>query len=145
AGSGGTFNGTDYPIDPYNRKLEYALSDLDQRHRFVGTAVYMPSFRKLSNKSARLVLDGWVMSSIVTMSTGQPVKPYLTGTPSPLNGGVTGAVAYAGATAGRAGWLERNAFTSPGFHNVDFRLGRQFAFTERLKLSLIGEAFNLFN
>ncbi len=145
AGSGGTFNGTDYPIDPYNRKLEYALSDLDQRHRFVGTAVWMPSFKKIPNKAARLALDGWVTSTIVTMSTGQPVTPYLTGTPSPLNGGVTGAVAYAGATAGRAGWIERNAFTSPGFHNVDFRLGRQFSFTERLKLSLIGEAFNLFN
>jgi len=31
------------------------------------------------------------------------------------------------------------------FYNIDFRLGRQFAFTERLRLSLIGEAFNLFN
>jgi hypothetical protein len=28
---------------------------------------------------------------------------------------------------------------------VDFRLGRQFALTERFRLSLIGEAFNLFN
>src|SRR5205807_1035816 len=35
AGSNGTFNGTDYSIDPYHRKLEYALSDLDQRQRFV--------------------------------------------------------------------------------------------------------------
>ncbi len=144
-GANGTFNGTDYPIDPYNRKIEYALSDLDQRHHFVATAVWMPSAKKLSNRSARLALDGWVMSTIVTMSTGQPVTPYLTGTPSPLDGGVTGGVSYAGATAGRAGWLPRNAFTMPGFHNVDFRLGRQFAFSERLKLSLIGEAFNLFN
>jgi hypothetical protein len=29
--------------------------------------------------------------------------------------------------------------------NVDFRIGRQFSITERFKLSLIGEAFNLFN
>jgi hypothetical protein len=28
---------------------------------------------------------------------------------------------------------------------VDFRIGRQFPITERLKVSLIGEAFNLFN
>jgi hypothetical protein len=28
---------------------------------------------------------------------------------------------------------------------VDFRVGRQFAFGERMKLSLIGEAFNIFN
>ena len=67
------------------------------------------------------------------------------GTRRPLDGGVTGGVSYAGATSGRAGWLPRNAFTAPGFHNVDFRLARQFPISERLKLSLMGEAFNLFN
>ncbi|HXK06833.1 MAG TPA: TonB-dependent receptor [Verrucomicrobiae bacterium] len=145
AGSGGTFNGTDYPIDPRNRKLEYALSDLDQRQRFVANAVWMPSARGVSNHAARMILDGWAFSTIVTMSTGQPVTPYITGAPSPLDGGVTGGVSYAGPTQGRAGWLPRNANTAPGFHNVDFRIGRQFSFTERLKLALIGEAFNLFN
>src|SRR5581483_6111035 len=34
AGNSGTFNGTDLAFDPKNRKLEYALSDLDQRQRF---------------------------------------------------------------------------------------------------------------
>jgi len=146
SGSGGTFNGTDYPIDPYNRKQEYALSDLDQRHRFVANAVWMPSFKGVSNRAARLIVDGWALSTIVTMATGQPVTPYISGYPSGApNGGVSGGVSYAGATNGRAGWLARNAFTAPGLHNVDFRLGRQFAFTERVKLSLIGEAFNLFN
>jgi hypothetical protein len=144
-GSYGTFNGTDYPIDPYNRKLENGLSDLDQRQRFVANLVWMPSLRNLASKPARLALDGWAFSTIVTMSTGQPVTPYITGAPSPLDGGVTGGVSYAGATQGRAGWLPRNAFTAPGFHNVDFRIGRQFALAERLKLSLYGEAFNLFN
>jgi hypothetical protein len=145
AGSYGTFNGTDYPIDPYNRKEEYGLSDLDQRDRFVANAVWMPSLKNLANRPARLLLDGWALSTIVTMSTGQPVTPYITGAPSPLDGGVTGGVSYAGPTQGRAGWLPRNAFTAPGFHDVDFRLGRQFALTERFRLSLIGEAFNLFN
>jgi outer membrane receptor protein involved in Fe transport len=146
AGSGGTFNGTDYPIDPKNRKIEYALSDLDQRHRFVANAVWMPSIGSLANnRAARMILDGWMMSTIVVMATGQPVTPYITGAPNPLDGGVTGGVAYAAPTQGRAGWLPRNANTAPGFHNVDFRLGRQFTITERLKLSLIGEAFNLFN
>ena len=144
-GSSGTFNGTDYPIDPYNRKLEYALSDLDQRHRFVANAVWMPALDHLSSAPARAILNGWALSTIVTMSTGQPVTPYISGYPSALDGGVTGGVAYAGATSGRAGWLGRNSFTAPGFHNVDFRLGRQFAIRERMKVSLIGEAFNLFN
>jgi hypothetical protein len=145
AGNFGTFNGTDYPVDPRNRKLEYGLSDLDQRQRFVANAVWIPSAKGLSNQAARLILDGWAFSTIVTMSTGQPVTPYITGAPSPLDGGVSGGVAYAAPTQGRAGWLARNSSTAPGFHNVDFRVGRQFSITERLKLSLIGEAFNLLN
>ena len=53
-GQFGTFNGTDTPIDPYNRKLEYALSDLDQRHRFVGNVVWIPQFtKKISNRTLR--------------------------------------------------------------------------------------------
>ena len=144
AGSNGTFNGTDYPIDPRNRKLEYAASDLDQRQRFVANAVWMPTF-KASSKPVSLIVNGWALASIVTMSTGQPVNPMISGAPSPLDGGVTGGVSYAGPTQGRAGWLSRNAYRLPSFYNVDFRLGRQFAFTERLKLSLIGEAFNMFN
>lgn len=145
-GSNGTFNGSDVPVDPYNRKAEYALSDLDQRHRFVANAVWMPSLKNLANKPARLVLDGWALSTIVTMATGQPVTPYLSGTPSPLDGGVTGGEASnANPNAGRAGWLPRNAFTAPGYHNVDLRLGRQFALTERIKFTLLGESFNLFN
>jgi hypothetical protein len=145
SGSNGTFNGTDYPIDPYNRKIEYALSDLNQRHRFVTSAVWMPTFGTKINKPAQMVVNGWSLSSIVTMSTGQPVTPYVSGYPSGLDGGVSGGVAYAGATSGRAGWLGRNTFTAPGFHDIDFRLARQFAIGERVKLALLGEAFNLFN
>jgi hypothetical protein len=146
AGSNGTFNGSDIPVDPRNLKAEYAVSDLDQRHRFVANAVYIPTF-KMSNKVANYVANGWAFSTIVTAASGQPVTPYLTGTPSgPLDGGVTGGEASnASPTAGRAGWITRNAYNLPNFYNTDFRIAREFAIRERLRLSLLGEAFNLFN
>jgi hypothetical protein len=63
-----------------------------------------------------------------------------------LDGGLTcGDANNASVTAGRAGWLPRDPYVGPGFHDVDFRLARQFSIGERLKLSLLGEAFNLFN
>src|SRR5689334_6823292 len=69
-GQFGTFNGTDSPIDPYNRRLEYALSDLDQRHRFVGNVVWIPQFtRKISNRGLRFLLDGYAWSTILTIGT----------------------------------------------------------------------------
>jgi hypothetical protein len=145
AGTNGTFNGSDIPVDPKNLKLEYGPSDLDQRHRFVGNIVYTPVF-KLNSKPASLAANGWALSTIVTMSTGQPVTPMITGTSSPLDGGLTGGEASnASPTAGRAGWIPRNAYNLPNFYNVDFRLSRTFAVTERLHLTLLGEAFNLFN
>jgi hypothetical protein len=148
-GQFGTFNGTDSALDPHNRKLEYALSDLDQRQRFVGSVVWAPSYaKKLSNKAARLILDGFNFASIVAISTGQPVTGILSGFPSGApDGGLTGGLVNNSGTGtgGRAPNVPRNSFTGPGLANVDFRIGRQFAFHERFKLSLVGEAFNLFN
>jgi hypothetical protein len=145
-GSSGTFNGSDISVDPKNRKAEYAPSDLDQRHRFVANAMWMPTIGGLQSQAAKTLLNGWALSSIVTLSTGQPVTAFISGTPSPLDGGLTGGEASnANPTAGRAGWLPRNSFTAPGYHNVDVRLARQISFGERVKLALMGEVFNLFN
>jgi hypothetical protein len=45
----------------------------------------------------------------------------------------------------RQGTLGRNALRGFGFHQVNFALRREFAFTERLKLQFRAEFFNLFN
>jgi outer membrane receptor protein involved in Fe transport len=39
----------------------------------------------------------------------------------------------------------RNAFRAPGFWNVDFAVHKNFTLSERFKLQLRGEAFNVFN
>jgi hypothetical protein len=150
AGNGGTFNGTDYSVNPYNRKLEYALSDLDQRQRFVSNAIYIPEFtRHIASKPARMILDGFNFSTIVTIASGMPVTPFLNmssvaGAP---DGGPTGAVVNNSGTGngGRAPWLTRNLYTGPGLTTVDFRVGRDFRILEKVRLSVLGEAFNLFN
>jgi Carboxypeptidase regulatory-like domain len=148
-GQFGTFNGTDTPIDPYNRKLEYGRSDLDQRQRFTGNVVWIPQFtRKISNPALRYLLHGYAFSSIVTISTGQPVTGTISGNPAgAIAGGPTGgAVNNSGtATGGRSPGLPRNLYTGPGMGDVDMRISREFTFTERVKLSLLGEAFNVFN
>jgi hypothetical protein len=149
-GQFGTFNGTDSPIDPYNRKLEYARSDLDQRNRIVGNVVWIPPFaKKMTNKPLRLILDGFNFSTIVTVADGQGLTGTINGSASggPA-GGLTGAVVNNSGTAlssSRFPGQVRNAFTGPGLADVDFRIGRQFMLGEKVKLSFIGEAFNLFN
>ncbi len=46
---------------------------------------------------------------------------------------------------GCTGDLGRNAFTKPMFFQVDLRISRQFAITERLRLEVIADGFNLLN
>jgi TonB dependent receptor-like, beta-barrel len=148
-GQFGTFNGTDTPIDPYNRKLEWARSDLDQRHRFVGNVVWLPPYAKnISNRAVRHLLDGWGLSTIVILGTGQPVTGTISGNVAgAIAGGPTGgAVNNSGtATGGRSPGLVRNLYDGPGMADVDMRISRQFSITERLKFSVLGEAFNVFN
>jgi hypothetical protein len=148
AGQFGTFFGTDPPFDPLNRKLEYGASDLDQRHRFVGSAVWQPSFKWISNRPTRLLVDGFNFSTIVTASSGQPLTESISGFPSGgVDGGLTGGLVNnsGGATGGRVPFLPRNNYYLPNLYNTDFRIARDLRFGERVRLSLVGEAFNIFN
>jgi len=148
SGNGGTFNGTDLAFDPKDKKLEYALSDLDQRSRFAGTVVWAPPYaKKISNKGLRYALDGWNLSTIVVAATGQPVTALISGFPSGgPDGGLTGGLVNNSGTGtgGRVPGI-RNGFTGPGYKNIDVRVGRQFSIKERVKLAIVGEAFNLTN
>jgi hypothetical protein len=148
AGQFGTFFGTDPPIDPLNRKLEYGTSDLDQRHRFVGSAVWIPPFDKIGNRPTRLLLNGFNFSTIITMASGQPTTEGISGfAPGGPDGGLTGAVVSnsGGPIGARAPFVPRNNFILPSIYNVDFRIAREIRIRERLRIALIGEAFNLFN
>jgi hypothetical protein len=157
SGTNGTFFGSDDVLDPYNLRRDYGHSDLDQRHRFVGSILWQPMYAKgFSNVFARQLLDGWTVSSIISASSGQPYSttssnitnsviapPGLT----PVDGGLTGAEVstFASPVGGRISWLPRNAFTLPSLTNIDFRFGRTITFKEKYKFDFSLDAFNLFN
>jgi hypothetical protein len=146
AGANGTFYGTDPPLDPYNQRQENSLSDLNQKHRFVGSLVYTPhvDVKGVANQ----IVNGWYLSTITTAATGQPVFATISGFPSGgVDYGVTGGEVTntGGSTGGRPPQFGRNVFIGPGVVNVDLRIMRQFTMRERFHLQLIGEAFNIFN
>jgi hypothetical protein len=148
-GTFGTFNGTDVTLDPKNQTLENSASDLDQRHRFVGSAIWQPTFG-LENRVTRQFVNGWTFSGIVTIASPQPVTAFLSSfaPPGAPDGGVTGGETSNGnISGGRAPQFGRNTFYGPTqIRVVDFRITRDFPiYKERVKLQLIGEAFNLFN
>lgn len=140
-----TFSTGNQPLDPNNLRAEYALGNLDQRKRFVLSMFWQPPFAKLSSTALRALLNGFKFSTVVTLADGRPVTPFVSGSTAVPGLSALGSGPLAVTGQSRAPWLARNTFTTPGMANVDFRLGREFAFTERVRLELIGEAFNLFN
>jgi outer membrane receptor protein involved in Fe transport len=150
-GANGTFNGTDYTVDPKNQKAEYSVSDLYQKHRLTSSLIFQPTaFHSLSNKFAKGVLDGWMYSTTFTVASPLPVFALISGQPAGgLDFGLTGGTVTntGGSTGGRPPQVSRNAyFGATQIRDVDLRIMREFpVLHERVKLQILGEAFNLFN
>lgn len=153
------------PLDSFNLAQEYASGDFDTRHNFTAFWTWdIPGSSHL-----KLLTSGWQLSTEVTIHSGQPFnfdagtqRPGLNLISNPFAGvshtfqtGVgeqwvnPAAFCVPGAgcpgTANPDGDLARNAFTGPGFADVDLSVFKNIPITERLKIQLRAETFNLFN
>ncbi len=138
-----TFTFTNGPLNPFDLSLESGRSNLDIPNRFVASAVWTPGvpFGLENNKMGRAIFGGFTISPIVTAQSGVAYSANISGSVSPLGGGITGS----GALGRIPLLLERNAFRQPKIVNVDLRVSRRFRFTETMNLEVLAEAFNLFN
>jgi len=115
---------------------EYGISDLDVRHRFIFSPLYETgTFRHSDNKAIRFLLSDYLITGIFIAQSGFTYSAAVSGDPN--NDGNT--------ANDRAPGTLRNQFTTPGFYQIDMRLGRIIRFGERYRLSLFAEGFNLFN
>jgi hypothetical protein len=156
--------------DPFNFNNNRGLSDFDIPHRFVASGVWeLPQLRN-SNLFVKSVAGGWQQNFIFTAAKGVPFT-VLSGVDNALMG-IGGNFADLtgqdwrlpdGRSRGEqiAAWFDRSAFRTnavgtignggrnqlrgPGGWNLDYSLFKNFGFTERAKLQLRGEMFNLFN
>jgi hypothetical protein len=148
-----------FPQDSDNLKAEKGPSTFDARHRWTSALNYgLPVWERGPRKLA----EGWQLNAIVTVSSGQPIgiitsdgginfhqrpdlvpgiDPILSS--SPANGYIN-PLAFA-SPAGNFGDLGRDAIYGPGFWNADFSITKDTSLTERLKLQLRVEFFNIFN
>ncbi len=152
AGTFGTFNGTDVPLNPMNIAGEHALSDLDQRNRFVWSFVYLLPFEHSSNTILRRAFGGLGFAGILTLASGRPVTALMSNSPPSAvctsgDFGLTcGEVSSNGGfTSGRAAQIGRNTFVGRGLTTFDFRAERDIKFQEKYQLRVLVEAFNLTN
>ena len=159
---GGIFFGTNGVLNPYNQKGEEGASSLDVRNHVAGSVVWTPPYAKnVSNRTERGFLDGWSLSTTVTVSGGQPYSGLVSSTavqclvpvsPCPagdsgLDGGMTGAIlgSSGNPAGGRIAWMPPNSFRLPTWSDVDFRLTKEFSIRERYNFEFRFEAFNSLN
>jgi outer membrane receptor protein involved in Fe transport len=130
-------------------------SSLDQRHRVVVNWIWSPTFTHRSDVWSRFLVNNWQLSGISTIATGQPLTESLT-VSTPLSAtqvralGLPSNLAFTSTLNGFGGstqvpWIGVNTMRLPMIHTVDARLSKILPITERYKLTLNFEAFNLTN
>jgi hypothetical protein len=114
---------------------DYGRSDLDIRHRFVFSPVYEIGRVAKDNAVASALLSNWTFSGIATLQSGFAYSATITGDANRDGNSATD----------RVPGTARNGFTTPNIYVFDTRATKSFKFGEKYNLSLVAEAFNLFN
>lgn len=117
------------PQDLYNRALERADSVQDARHRFVG------NFTASTPEHGVFLLRNLEFSSIINLQSARPFTIFVG---NDVNGDTN-------PVTDRVGWSPRNSYRGDHLYSFDVRLSRAIVFTERKKLELAVDAFNVFN
>ena len=94
-------------------------------------------------------MDGFVLSSIFSINSGQPITGLISGTPAgAVDGGLTGAMVNNSGTAPSTYQdprVARNFYSGPGAWDIDARISREFRIKERYRFAFVLDAFNLLN
>lgn len=161
--------------NPKRHAFDYGPSGFDHTHVFTGSYVWqIPAF-KGSRGFVQQALGGWEVGGIFSAASGRPITVLqgtnISGTGIGQDRGtlVSGVSPYssnscAGVTVGCKSWLTaaafvptaslpagtfgnigKNALRLPGTWDADMQLSKYFRLTERFKLQLRLEYFNVFN
>jgi hypothetical protein len=140
------------PVDPNNLRREYGPTPNDQRHRLVlqGT-MDLPFGLRLS--PLWTYASGVPMDILYASPNGNTRVPQLGrnagGRTFHSGAELNAAIANINANGGENGTLlplvSPNARFNDTFNSFDLRLSKNFRLTERFRLEVLAEAFNLFN
>lgn len=121
--------------DSSNPRADRGPGANDQRHRFVLSGIWRLDYAQNLSRVAKAILGGWEMSGIFAAQSGHPYSGLVN---SDLN-------KDGNAANDRTPGLGRDTFYLPSTVSSDPRVTRNVQLTERLKLQLTWEAFNVVN
>ena len=137
-----TFNGN-YPLDK-------GSSTLDQRHRLSINWLWKPVLTSSTSTFAKYVVNGWELSAITTLASAHPISATINSASTTTGAEFAGIGLNHGTLNGSGGWNRVpfwpvNSMNIDQIYNVDARLSRSLPISERVKATLLFEAFNVFN
>jgi hypothetical protein len=167
-----TADGGSLPQNSYDFKGEYGNSDFDTRNNFTTYLLYdLPKF----SRGPKFLTNGWEVNSLISLHGGAPFSVLnssdTSGTnenaqrvnlignplagidrkfhPATATSGATeqwvNPAAFAVPANGTFGTMRRNQLYSPGFSDADVSLFKTTPLSERAKLQLRAEVFNVFD
>jgi hypothetical protein len=120
-------------------------SSLDQRHRFVGTAMFTPKFTRKTDAFSKYLVNGWQLSNIFTAASAQPATPTIFVSGNPFAGAAFNNSLNGFGGSSRVPFLPAASLDIDQIARLDSRLSKILAFTERYQMYLNFEVFNVFN
>jgi hypothetical protein len=126
-------------LDPQDIRAEYGNAASNVPNRFVVHSILTSPWKKTGLLS--YLVNDWQLSPSYSLQSGLPYNLTTTGTPT---NGIGGGINGSNGTF-RVPGIARNAYMQPKTNVLDLRISKRFAITERAKLELLGESFNLIN
>ncbi|HTS65232.1 MAG TPA: carboxypeptidase regulatory-like domain-containing protein [Candidatus Acidoferrales bacterium] len=128
-----------------NYAFDKGSSGLDQRHRMVLSFVEEPTFTHRDGAFFKYVVNNWQLGAITTLASGRPTTAQIRTTDTAVPG-----MAYTNSIDGFGGsfrvpfWPVNSLYTPPTYR-ADARIAKVIPITERARLYLTFEVFNLSN
>jgi hypothetical protein len=126
-------------------RLDKSSSALDQRHRLVMTAIYMPTLMKRNTAVARYLVNNWQLSTIATFASAQAQTPTITVSGNPFSGAAFNTSLNGFGASSRVPFIPAASLDIDQIYRFDSRLTKVLPFNERYQLHINFEAFNMFN
>jgi hypothetical protein len=155
--------------NPYNRSVDYGISDTNQTNVLSAAFTAQSPFKSLSNKALSAVAGGWALNGIVQLSSGLPYTVTTSGDPENIGSVSEERVNESGNPNSGSGihtpakWFNTSAFSTQTQYtygnekvntlnsnwrrNLDLSLFRQFhvGLGEGRYFEFRAETFNIFN
>ncbi len=131
-----------------NYKLDKGTGVEDQRHRFVLSWIWAPTFTHRTDVFSRYIVNGWQLSTITSMGSGHPYgSESISLKDTPVTGMFSNFSLNGFGFSSRVPFLPVNSYYYPAMYRADARLSKILPFGEsgRTNLALNFEVFNVAN